>query len=102
MIREEDVATEAMWAGLVRTAPGMLSGWHHHGDFESVIFVASGALRMEFGPGGAESLEAKPGDFLYVAPGAIHRESNPSAQESHIIAVRAGSGVPVFNVDGPE
>ena len=102
MIREEAVATDAMWAGFVRTSPGMISGWHHHGDFESVIFVATGALVMEFGPGGGETLEAQPGDFLYVAPGAIHRESNPTAEESHIIVVRAGSGVPVINVDGPE
>ena len=79
-----------------------MSGWHHHGDFESVIFVATGALRMEFGPDGAETLETGPGDFLYVAPGAIHRESNPSADESQIIVVRAGSGEAVINVDGPE
>ena len=102
MIREEAVATVAMWAGLVRTAPGMVSGWHHHGDFESVIFVTTGALIMEFGPGGHETLEARPGDFLYVAPGAVHRESNPTAAESHIVVVRSGSGTPVFNVDGPE
>jgi uncharacterized RmlC-like cupin family protein len=102
MIREEAVATDALWAGFVRTGAGMLSGWHHHGDFESVIFVTTGALVMEFGPGGGETLEAQPGDFLYVAPGAIHRESNPTAEESHIIVVRSGSGVPVINVKGPE
>ena len=102
MTREEAVATEAMWAGFVRTAPGMMSGWHHHGDFESVIYVNTGALVMEFGPGGRDTLEARPGDFLYVAPGAVHRESNPTAEESHIIVVRSGSGEAVINVDGPE
>jgi uncharacterized RmlC-like cupin family protein len=102
MTREEAVATESMWAGFVRTAPGMTSGWHHHGRFESVIYVSTGALVMEFGPGGQEMLEARPGDFLHVAPGAIHRESNPTAAESHIIVVRSGSGEAVINVDGPE
>ena len=102
MLREEAIATDGMWAGLVRTEPGMQSGWHHHGSYESTIYVMTGALRMEFGPGGADTLETGPGDFLYVAPGAIHRESNPSADESLIIVVRAGSGEPVFNVDGPE
>jgi uncharacterized RmlC-like cupin family protein len=101
MVREEAIATDGMWAGLVRTAPGMQSGWHHHGSYESTIYVMTGALRMEFGPDGAETLETGPGDFLYVAPGAIHRESNPSADESLIIVVRAGAGEPVFNVDGP-
>jgi len=100
MVREEAVATGGMWAGLVRTAPGMVSGWHHHVAYETAIYVISGALHMEFGAGGAETLDGRPGDFLYVAPGAVHRESNPSDQESHIVVVRSGSGVPVVNVEG--
>jgi uncharacterized RmlC-like cupin family protein len=99
MIREEAVATDGLWAGLVRTAPGMVSGWHHHAAYETAIYVVSGALRMEFGPSGAETLEARPGDFLYVAAGAVHRESNPSDQESQIVVLRSGSGAPVVNVD---
>ena len=101
MTREEAVATERLWAGVARTEAGMASGWHHHGDFDSTIYVLSGALRMEFGQGGAEVLEAGPGDFLHVAPGAVHRESNPSDEECRIVVVRSGSGEPVFNVDGP-
>ena len=102
MIREEAIATDRMWAGLVRTASGMISGWHHHGEYETSIYVMTGALHMEFGPDGADTLDARPGDFLYVAPGAIHRESNPSDQEAHIIVVRSGAGAPAINVDGPE
>src|SRR5207237_6436649 len=67
-------------------------------EYESMIYVVTGAMRMEFGPGGREVLEAVPGDFLYVAPGAIQRESNPTEQESHIVVARSGSGEPVFNV----
>ena len=102
MIREEAVTTDGMWAGFVRTAPNMTSGWHHHGLFATLIYVETGALVMEFGPGGRETVEAGPGDFLYVAPGAVHRESNPTADESHIVVVRTGSGEAVINVDGPE
>jgi uncharacterized RmlC-like cupin family protein len=102
MVREEAIATESTWAGFVRTAPRMTSGWHHHGRFESVIYVETGTLVMEFGPGGLDTLEAVPGDFVYVAPGAIHRESNPTDGESHIIVVRSGSGAAVINVDGPD
>jgi uncharacterized RmlC-like cupin family protein len=101
MRREEAIATERMWAGLVRTAPGMVSGWHHHGIYETAICVLTGALTMEFGPGGVEVVEARPGDFLFVEPGAIHRESNPSTEECAAVIVRAGSGDPVVNVDGP-
>jgi uncharacterized RmlC-like cupin family protein len=101
MTREEAVATEGMWAGVARTEAGMISGWHHHGLYESAIYVLSGALKMEFGPEGHDVLEAGPGDFLYVAPGAVHRESNPTDHESQIVVVRSGSGVAVINVDGP-
>ena len=101
MTREEAIATDRMWAGLARTDAGMVSGWHHHGDHESAIYVLSGALRMEFGPGGTEVLDAGPGDFLFVAAGAVHRESNPTDESSEIVVVRSGSGEPVVNVDGP-
>ena len=101
MIREEAISTERMWAGLARTDAGMASGWHHHGDQESTIYVLSGTLRMEFGPGGSEVLDAGPGDFVYVSAGAVHRESNPTDEESQLLVVRSGSGAPVVNVDGP-
>jgi uncharacterized RmlC-like cupin family protein len=101
MTREEAIATDRMWAGLARTDAGMVSGWHHHGDHESTIYVLSGALRMEFGSGGDEVLDAGPGDFVYVAAGAVHRESNPTGEVSDLIVVRSGTGEPVVNVDGP-
>jgi uncharacterized RmlC-like cupin family protein len=102
MIREEAVATDGMWAGLVRTEPSMVSGWHHHGDYETTIYVVSGQLRMEFGAGGRDEEAAEPGDFIHVPRAVIHRESNPLDQEATLIVVRAGSGEPVVNVDGPE
>lgn len=101
MVREQALATDAMWAGFVTTDAGMMSGWHHHGDHETTIYVLSGAMRMEFGPGGGETLEAQPGDFLYVPPNAVHRESNPSAEAGTAVVVRGGTGEVVVNVDGP-
>ena len=102
MTREQAVQTEGMWAGFVRTDPGMVSGWHHHGSYESSIYVLSGSLRMEFGAGGAESFDAGPGDFVFVGKQVVHRESNPSTESAAIVVVRAGEGEPVVNVDGPE
>ena len=101
MTREQAVTTGTMWAGFVSTDAGMVSGWHHHGEYETSIYVISGALRMEYGPAGAEVLEATPGDFVYVPPHAIHREGNPSGKESTLVVVRAGTGDPVINVEGP-
>lgn len=101
MVREEAVATDRTWAGIAVTDPRMVSGWHHHGEYETVIHVLVGGLRMEFGAGGTDALDAAPGDFVYVAPHAVHRESNPTDEEARLVVVRSGSGEPVFNVDGP-
>lgn len=102
MDRFTAVASDRMWAGGARTEPGVVSAWHHHGDHESAIYVVSGALRMEFGPGGTETFDAGPGDFVFVTRGAIHREANPSDEPSDIVVVRTGTGKSVFNVEGPE
>ena len=101
MVREQAVATDQMWSGLVRTDPGMVSGWHHHGDYETTIYVVSGIFRIESGTKGDMVHEAQPGDFVYVPPRAIHREVNPAAEPSEVVVVRAGRGESVFNLDGP-
>lgn len=102
MVREQAIAVDGLWAGFVRTDPHMTSGWHHHGDHDTAVYVVDGALRMEFGPGGRDMLDAGPGDFLHVPKHTIHREGNPLDHESHVIVVRAGDGPPTINVDGPE
>lgn len=101
MTREQAVAVEGMWGGFVRTDSGMTSGWHHHGEYDTCIYVVSGSLRMESGPSGRVMTDAVAGDFVLVPKGAIHREGNPGDGESHLIVVRAGRGPAVVNVDGP-
>lgn len=101
MTREQAIEVDGLWAGYVRTAPGATSGWHHHGDHESSIYVARGSLRMESGPDGSEVITAVAGDFVHVPKGAVHRESNDGDEESHLVVVRAGRGVPTVNVDRP-
>lgn len=101
MDRQEAFASDGMWAGFVRAEAGMTSGWHHHGEYESVIYVLTGGFRMEFGRDGAKSIEAGPGDFITVPRHAVHRESNPSAHPADFIVARAGRGESNFNVAGP-
>lgn len=101
MNREEAVGTDGMWAGFVRTDAGATTAWHHHGDYESTIYVAHGRCRLDSGSGGRETVDAGPGDFIYVPPWAVHREHNPGDEESHLIVFRAGCGPAVTNVDGP-
>jgi uncharacterized RmlC-like cupin family protein len=100
--REQAFSDEGSWVGLARTEPGMVSGWHHHGEYETFFYCVSGRVRVEHGPGGREAAEAGPGDFGRIPKGTVHRESNPGADESVAIVFRIGSGVPVANVEGPD
>ena len=101
LARERAIETEGLWAGVARTEPGSVTGWHHHGDYQTSIYVVAGQFRMESGAGGGDVIDAVPGDFLYVPAGVIHRESNPGEMDSSIVVVRAGQGPPTVNVDGP-
>ena len=101
MRREEAASTDRSWGGHVTTSAGAVSGWHHHGDYESHIYVLSGAMRIESGPRGEHVVDAQPGDFVFVPPHTVHREGNPTSAESELVVFRAGHGETVFNVDGP-
>jgi uncharacterized RmlC-like cupin family protein len=102
MDRQEAFATDRMWSGVARTEVGMVSGWHHHGEYETTIYVLAGGLRMEFGPDGANTVEAGPGDFIYVPPFVPHQEINadPDAPLSCVV-VRSGQEAVVVNLDLP-
>lgn len=102
MSRDTAFETDELWAGEVRAAGGVTSGWHHHGEHRTVGRVIAGSVRVEFGPGGGETLEAGPGDYFMVPPHTIHREGNPGTDEQVLAVVRVGTGPSVTNVDGPE
>jgi len=102
MVRERAVDVEGLWSGLVRTEAHMVSGWHHHGEHDTSIYVVDGAIRLESGPGGASVVEARPGDFVHVPAGVVHRESNPGDGTAEVVVTRSGRGPVTVNVEGPE
>lgn len=102
MSREEAASGDGYWSGYATIDPGVVSGWHHHGDYESVAYVLTGAVRFEWGPNGSRSVEAKAGDFLVIPDQMVHREGNPGDERAHLVVVRIGSGQPVFNVEAPD
>jgi uncharacterized RmlC-like cupin family protein len=89
-----------LWAGQVQTAPGAVSGWHHHDRNETSLYVVSGVLRLEF-EGYDGHLDAEAGDFVHVPAYTVHRESNPTDRPSLAVIARAGGGIPTVNVDPP-
>jgi len=107
MKREAGVApdttgNQSLWMGVVTTPAGMVSAWHHHGECETGIYVVQGRALFRWGKGGAESAEVGPGDFLAVAPSAIHKEEALGDEDAVFVVARACSEVIVVNVDGPE
>ena len=102
IVRRAAFATEGVWAGVANTEPGMVSGWHHHGDHSTYLYIASGRFRLESGPLGRDVFEGEPGDFVKIPARVVHRESNPASERGHTIVVRIGTGPVVVNVDGPD
>ena len=102
MHRQRAFEAGRLWAGQVTTEPGATSGWHHHGEHETSLYVVDGAMRLEFGPGGGDVVEAGPGDFVHVPAYVVHRESNPTDRPARAVIARTGEGAPTINVEGPD
>lgn len=94
------VGAEHLWVGHVSVDKGVRSGPHHHGDLESVIYVISGHARFRFGDNLEHTVEADPGDFVFVPPYLIHQEINASAEARvDMVVARSSQENIVVNVD---
>ncbi len=100
--REEAFASDGLWVGMVRRPPRSFSGWHHHGEHESFAYVVGGSVRLEFGRGGTQHEDARPGDFIFIPKGAVHREGNPFVAPAELVVMLVGSGPSTVEVEGPE
>jgi uncharacterized RmlC-like cupin family protein len=93
---------EGRWAAWIRNEAGGVSGWHHHADNETYVYVSRGTLTMDFGPGGAEAVVARGGDFIVVPPHTIHRETTGPDEDLEAFVIRIGGEPEHVNVDGPD
>jgi uncharacterized RmlC-like cupin family protein len=98
MRRDVAIVLDDVWSGRALTDPGGVSGWHHHGDHDSVVYVVRGAFVVETADG---VVSAAPGDFVHVPAHTVHRESNPTDEVAEVVLVRRGTGPVVVNVDAP-
>jgi uncharacterized RmlC-like cupin family protein len=78
---------ERLWMGHVTVGPGVRSGAHHHGHLESGIYVISGRARFRYGDRLQHSVEAGPGDFVFVPPHLVHEEMNLSGDDPVVMVV---------------
>ncbi len=89
-----------LWAGTVTIHAKTVSGAHHHGELESVIYVISGHARMRWGERLEFTAVAGPGDFIYVPPYVPHQEINESPSDTlSCVIVRSGQEPIVVNLD---
>jgi uncharacterized RmlC-like cupin family protein len=86
----------------VRTESGVEGGWHHHGEHDTYIYVVSGTLHVDSGPGGRERVTAHAGDVIFNPRRMVHREVTPPDEACELFGVRMGHGPQNFNVDGPD
>jgi uncharacterized RmlC-like cupin family protein len=102
MERREILAEGDRWIGWVKTDAGTAGGWHHHADRDSYVYVISGSVDVEFGPGGSERVTGKPGDVIVNPKGVVHREVTGPAGPAELLVVRVGPGPLTVNVEGPD
>ncbi len=94
------VGAEQLWVGHVSVDKGVRSGAHHHGEVESVIYVISGHARFRYGDKLEHTVEAAPGDFVFVPPYLVHQEINASGDEAvDMVVSRSSQDNIVVNVD---
>lgn len=80
--------SQKLWMGGNTVRPGESSDDHHHGEADSGIYIVSGNPRFWFLVDGVEtSIDAVPGDFVYVPAWVPHREENPSTTEDAIVVL---------------
>jgi uncharacterized RmlC-like cupin family protein len=90
------------WAGWISNDAGDVGGWHHHADNETYVHVIRGSITIEFGPGGAESVVARAGDFFVVPARTIHRELTGPDLDLEAFIVRFGGEPEKVDVEGPD
>jgi uncharacterized RmlC-like cupin family protein len=103
MDRREAFDHDGVWAGTVRTAEGVVTGWHVHAGHDTYIYVVAGSATVESGPGGRVRTQADAGDFILIPRGLVHREGTAKGSQGvEAVLVRVGEGEIVANVDGPD
>ena len=98
--RRQAFAGEDRWVGHVQTQPGEWSGWHHHGETDTYMYVLSGGLEFEFGPE-RERIAVGAGEFALMPAGVVHRERTTPGAPGELVLVRLGPGPAVVNVEEP-
>jgi uncharacterized RmlC-like cupin family protein len=84
-----------IWLGHITGAPRDMGPPHTHGDAETAAYVLKGRVRVYYGEGFKEWVEAGPGDFLFVPAHFPHIEANPYDEPLETIVARSPDNIVV-------
>ena len=105
MHRKVAIEQDGVWIGTVDTEPGVLTGWHHHGDWDTYVYTLRGEARFDYVDGPAVVVRSmQPGEVIFIPKGVVHREGSASTHGISALLVRVGSGPlvhPVPDADVP-
>jgi quercetin dioxygenase-like cupin family protein len=78
---------EGIQAGVTVVGPGGGETWHTHlSYYDFVFYVLAGTARYTWTDNGRESSqEAKPGDFVFIRPGATHEWVNSGSDDLRLV-----------------
>jgi quercetin dioxygenase-like cupin family protein len=102
IIRRKAFESENTIVSQSQVAPGVVSGWHHHGAHHLYGYIVWGRLQLEYVLEGREVADLNSGDFFHVPPRLTHRDINPNKdQELLVVNILVGTGPAVVNVNSP-
>ena len=89
---------EKIWLGHVECIPNTMGPPHNHGEAETAAYVLKGHIRVYYGEGFKEYIEAGPGDFIFVPAHFDHIEGNPYDEPAEAVLSRGPDNI-VINLD---
>ena len=78
------------FAGWIRNEAGDKSGWHHHADNQTFVYVIRGSVTFDFGASGAQRAVARAGDFVFVPAHTRHHEMTSEDEDLEAFVFRVG------------
>jgi uncharacterized RmlC-like cupin family protein len=89
-LSEKNTSARQLSMNVATIPPGGVAAAHIHVGFEVMLYILSGGVRHEYGPGLTLSVENGAGDFIFIEPGVPHEVFNLSDTEP-VVAVVARS-----------
>ena len=97
-IHKASAGASKIWFGTVTSSPNHKGPPHHHGEAETAAYIVSGHVRVHYGDNFEESVEAGPGDYLFVPANTWHIEENPYDETSEQFIARGPDNI-VINME---